>query len=179
MILPCVHRLGHLIISREQGKEEWKISKQKEPDDTKLETVATKADEGPNSTVAVADGLADRIAVPLGAFAVNIDPVSAGDSGDYVCLVNNRRRPNAVIRLLVQGGPPRKFVVLEWRTGNLNGLYENFVAAINNRHLRGRAFLYESLSSSPFDIEAPLPHIITTLFSLSPSSLFLNVSRCV
>ena len=45
--------------------------------------------------------------MPLGAFDVNIDPVSAGDSGDYVCLVNNRRRPNAVVRLLVQGGRRR------------------------------------------------------------------------
>lgn len=36
-------------------------------------------------------------------YSVEIDPVIAGDSGDYVCLVNNRRRPNAVVRLLVQG----------------------------------------------------------------------------
>ena len=55
--------------------------------------------------MALSDGLADRITVPLGVFGLRIDPVSAGDSGDYLCLVNNRRRPDAVVRLLVQGRP--------------------------------------------------------------------------
>ena len=55
--------------------------------------------------MAISDGLADRITVPLGVFGLRIDPVSAGDSGDYLCLVNNRRRPDAVVRLLVQGRP--------------------------------------------------------------------------
>ena len=59
--------------------------------------------------MALSDGLADRITVPLGVFGLRIDPVSAGDSGDYLCLVNNRRRPDAVVRLLVQGRPtPRQ-----------------------------------------------------------------------
>ena len=59
--------------------------------------------------MAISDGLANRITVPLGVFGLRIDPVSAGDSGDYLCLVNNRRRPDAVVRLLVQGRPtPRQ-----------------------------------------------------------------------
>ena len=100
-------------------------------------TIASfKADEGGNSSVAISDGLADRITVPLGVFGLSVDPVSAGDSGDYLCLVNNRRRPNAVVRLLVQGKPtlwrpghgPQiassregrrgKFSSLEWRCGD-------------------------------------------------------------
>ena len=71
-----------------------------------------QADEGDNSSVVISEGLADRIAVPRGAFGLRIDPVSAGDSGDYLCLVNNRRRPNAVFRLLVQGKPTL------WRAGH-------------------------------------------------------------
>ncbi|KAG8225877.1 hypothetical protein J437_LFUL006037 [Ladona fulva] len=36
-------------------------------------------------------------------FAIHFQPVSAEDSGDYYCLVNNRPKPEAVLRLVVQG----------------------------------------------------------------------------
>ncbi len=37
-------------------------------------------------------------------FSLSLSPARAADSGEYLCLVNKRRRPNAVVRLFVQGG---------------------------------------------------------------------------
>ncbi len=36
-------------------------------------------------------------------FTLSLSPAVAEDTGEYLCLVNNRKRPNSVIRLLVQG----------------------------------------------------------------------------
>ncbi len=37
-------------------------------------------------------------------FSLSLSPAQSADSGEYLCLVNKRRRPNAVVRLFVQGG---------------------------------------------------------------------------
>lgn len=44
-----------------------------------------------------------RISLLKPFFELFFHPASAEDSGDYVCLVNNRPRPYAVIRLVVEG----------------------------------------------------------------------------
>ena len=36
-------------------------------------------------------------------FALTLSPAVASDSGEYRCMVNGRRKPNSVVRLLVQG----------------------------------------------------------------------------
>ena len=128
--------------------------------------------------MAISDGLADRITVPLGVFGLSVDPVSAGDSGDYLCLVNNRRRPNAVVRLLVQGKPtlwrlghgPQIASSRERRLGgratkvfssrmamrrrqrkpSMDYTGENFGWAINNRRFQRGSFLYEPHPHSTF-----------------------------
>ncbi len=61
------------------------------------------AAEASNGSIEVDPALEARSSLGPKAFSVDIDPVEAGDSGDYVCLVNNRRKPNAFVRLLVQG----------------------------------------------------------------------------
>ena len=36
-------------------------------------------------------------------FALHFHPVTAEDSGEYSCLVNNRPKPEAIVKLVVQG----------------------------------------------------------------------------
>lgn len=36
-------------------------------------------------------------------FGVEIRDLTSGDSGEYACMVNSRKKPNVIIRLLVQG----------------------------------------------------------------------------
>ena len=38
-----------------------------------------------------------------GVHALVLNPVIAKDSGEYSCLVNNRRKPNGIVKLYVQG----------------------------------------------------------------------------
>lgn len=44
-----------------------------------------------------------RISLLADSFALHFQPVRAEDSGDYVCLVNSRPKPDAIVRLIVQG----------------------------------------------------------------------------
>lgn len=44
-----------------------------------------------------------RISLLPDSFALHFHPVRAEDSGDYVCLVNSRPKPDAIVRLIVQG----------------------------------------------------------------------------
>lgn len=44
-----------------------------------------------------------RISLLKHTFGLGFHPAKAEDSGDYVCLVNNRHKPDFVVRLIVQG----------------------------------------------------------------------------
>lgn len=44
-----------------------------------------------------------RVTLTQSVFSIEISPLAAEDSGEYMCLVNNRKRPNVAIRLFVQG----------------------------------------------------------------------------
>lgn len=44
-----------------------------------------------------------RISLLSDSFGLSFHPAKAEDSGDYVCLVNSRPKPDAVVRLIVQG----------------------------------------------------------------------------
>lgn len=44
-----------------------------------------------------------RISLRSDSFALEFHPVIAEDSGEYSCLVNNRPRPEAIVKLIVQG----------------------------------------------------------------------------
>lgn len=44
-----------------------------------------------------------RISLLSDSFGLSFHPAKAEDSGDYICLVNSRPKPDAVVRLVVQG----------------------------------------------------------------------------
>lgn len=44
-----------------------------------------------------------RIALLPDTFGLSFHPAIAEDSGDYVCLVNSRPKPDGIVRLIVQG----------------------------------------------------------------------------
>ncbi|KAF5274564.1 hypothetical protein FQA39_LY07176 [Lamprigera yunnana] len=44
-----------------------------------------------------------RISLLQDSFGLSFHPAMADDSGDYICLVNSRPKPEAVVRLIVQG----------------------------------------------------------------------------
>ena len=44
-----------------------------------------------------------RVILDPDSYALHFRPVVAGDSGEYLCLVNNRPLPEAIIKLTVQG----------------------------------------------------------------------------
>ena len=50
----------------------------------------------------------DRIRLEPEMFALEFDPITASDKGQYICLINNRPTPDAVIKLMVLG----KFLLL-------------------------------------------------------------------
>lgn len=50
----------------------------------------------------------DRIRMELDMFALAFDPVTDKDEGKYLCLINNRPLPDAVIKLNVLGKPLSK-----------------------------------------------------------------------
>jgi hypothetical protein len=49
------------------------------------------------------DGDERRRSLDVEHFGLRLEPVSAADSGTYICLINNRREPDAHIVLTVQG----------------------------------------------------------------------------
>lgn len=44
-----------------------------------------------------------RISLLSDSFGLSFHPAKAEDSGDYICLVNSRPKPDSVVRLVVQG----------------------------------------------------------------------------
>lgn len=44
-----------------------------------------------------------RVSLLTDTFGLTFHPAMAEDSGDYVCLVNSRPKPDALVRLIVQG----------------------------------------------------------------------------
>ena len=50
-----------------------------------------------------------RITLLPDTFALHFRPVTAEDSADYSCLVNNRPKPEAIVKLIVQGKSVRSF----------------------------------------------------------------------
>lgn len=48
-------------------------------------------------------GNQDRISLVSENFGLRFHPVEGMDTGDYVCLVNSRPNPEAIVRIIVQG----------------------------------------------------------------------------
>lgn len=44
-----------------------------------------------------------RVSLLADSFALHFHPVKAEDSGEYYCFVNSRPKPDALVRLIVQG----------------------------------------------------------------------------
>lgn len=70
---------------------------------------ASPASSAPLKMVEYADSAAvvwhgsERLALDAQSYALQFKPVRHHDGGEYSCLVNERRRPDAVIHLIVQG----------------------------------------------------------------------------
>lgn len=47
-----------------------------------------------------------RISLILENYALNFHPALAEDSGDYICLVNSRPKPDGIVRFIVKGNAP-------------------------------------------------------------------------
>lgn len=47
----------------------------------------------------------ERVTLNSETYALNFHPVVAGDTGEYKCLVNDRRLPESILKLVVQGKP--------------------------------------------------------------------------
>jgi hypothetical protein len=45
----------------------------------------------------------ERVTLNSESYALNFHPVVAGDTGEYKCLVNDRRLPESILKLVVQG----------------------------------------------------------------------------
>lgn len=45
----------------------------------------------------------NRISLLPETYGLSLHPASGEDSGDYICLVNGRPRPDVIVRLIVQG----------------------------------------------------------------------------
>jgi len=45
----------------------------------------------------------ERVTLNSETYALNFHPVVAGDTGEYKCLVNDRRTPESILKLVVQG----------------------------------------------------------------------------
>lgn len=51
-----------------------------------------------------------RISLLPESYGLSFHPADGEDSGDYICLVNNRPKPDALVRLIVQGKCNKYFV---------------------------------------------------------------------
>ncbi len=58
---------------------------------------------GGNSEAVVVWHNSDRLSLDSQTYALAFNPVRHYDHGEYTCLVNERRRPDAIIHLVVQG----------------------------------------------------------------------------
>ena len=58
---------------------------------------------GGNSDAIVVWHNSDRLSLDSQSYALVLNPVRHYDHGEYTCLVNERRRPDAIINLIVQG----------------------------------------------------------------------------
>lgn len=47
----------------------------------------------------------ERVTLNSDSYALNFHPVLAGDTGEYKCLINDRRLPESILKLVVQGKP--------------------------------------------------------------------------
>ena len=69
----------------------------------------------------------ERVTLNSETYGLNFHPVTAGDTGDYHCLVNNRPLPESINKLVVQGKSghvPRPLVItLSPATDNLIPAY--------------------------------------------------------
>lgn len=63
-----------------------------------------------------------RVTLTQSVFSIEISPLAAEDSGEYMCLVNNRKRPNVAIRLFVQDvpAPPGVPLVMGFTSRSVN-----------------------------------------------------------
>lgn len=66
------------------------------------ETSAIKLVEYSNNAVVVWNNQ-DRMTLDSQTYALQFFPVRHYDHGEYTCLVNERRRPDTIIHLVVQG----------------------------------------------------------------------------
>ncbi|XP_017780189.1 PREDICTED: contactin-4-like, partial [Nicrophorus vespilloides] len=64
----------------------------------------------------------DRISLLRDTYGLDFHPIAAEDSGDYVCLVNNRPKAEALVRLIVQGvpDPPGRPLIMSFTSRSVN-----------------------------------------------------------
>ena len=74
--------------------------KSRNPEDNVEETVLLKYVKDQETNIL---SNADRIRLELDMFALAFDPVTDRDEGKYICLINNRPLPDAIIKLNVLG----------------------------------------------------------------------------
>ncbi|XP_071054817.1 putative receptor-type tyrosine-protein phosphatase mosPTP-1 isoform X3 [Onthophagus taurus] len=74
------------------------------------------------TTVWVKQNKQNRISLLPDTFGLNFHPAAAEDSGDYICLVNSRPKPDAVVRLIVQDvpDPPGRPLIISFTSRSVN-----------------------------------------------------------
>ncbi|KAF5300366.1 hypothetical protein FQR65_LT00987 [Abscondita terminalis] len=63
-----------------------------------------------------------RISLMQDSFGLSFHPAMAEDSGDYICLVNSRPKPDALVRLIVQDvpDPPGRPLIMSFTSRSVN-----------------------------------------------------------
>ncbi|KAK9695204.1 hypothetical protein QE152_g33020 [Popillia japonica] len=63
-----------------------------------------------------------RISLLSDSFGLSFHPAAAEDSGDYICLVNSRPKPDALVRLIVQDvpEPPGRPLIMSFTSRSVN-----------------------------------------------------------
>ncbi|GJQ68134.1 hypothetical protein Trydic_g10717 [Trypoxylus dichotomus] len=64
----------------------------------------------------------NRISLLSDSFGLSFHPALAEDSGDYICLVNNRPKPDVLVRLIVQDipDPPGRPLIMSFTSRSVN-----------------------------------------------------------
>jgi receptor-type tyrosine-protein phosphatase gamma len=89
-------------------------------DSTSSSSAVKLVEYGGNSEAVVVWHNSDRLSLDSQTYALVFNPVRHYDHGEYTCLVNERRRPDAIIHLVVQGTLP--FLLLPPPSPPLNPL---------------------------------------------------------
>ena len=110
------------------------------------ETSAVKLVEYSNNAVVVWNNQ-ERMSLDSQTYALQFFPVRHYDHGEYTCLVNERRRPDTIIHLVVQGNNKNKpiFAICPWTVGSI----KTDVTRVDGADILSPFVLLPSVGSAP------------------------------